>query len=218
MATVGLLLVREQAENIKAPRFLHCEFPLGRPLGRPLDPEFQTDVLRRAFALLERTDVPVILDHPDVIDEESDEAATCTIPPRHDPDLHPAVDEALALRPAYQRQLEAADGRTAFGRTTTIEGIGDLIMSFVALAEGSTLAEIGFDDDAVRAAAQDVRAFYEEAGLALSEHVPAARQLETWFYNETQTGPLINAAARQLEAAGVDRDTWYYMLPGFRHQ
>ena len=40
MATTSLSLIREQAENIKAPRFLHCEFPLGRPLGKPGDAEF----------------------------------------------------------------------------------------------------------------------------------------------------------------------------------
>ena len=31
------------------PRALHCEYPLGRPLGRPGEPEFQHDVLARAF-------------------------------------------------------------------------------------------------------------------------------------------------------------------------
>ena len=95
IATIGLSLVRGQAENVKAPRFLHCEFPLGRPLGKPDDAEFQIDVLRKAFALLERTDVPVLVDHPDVIDDEAEQAASCALPPRLDPDMHPAVDEAL---------------------------------------------------------------------------------------------------------------------------
>ncbi len=57
LATVGLSLVRGQAETVRAPRMLHCQFPLGRPLGRPNDPAFQHDVLRRALALLDRTDV-----------------------------------------------------------------------------------------------------------------------------------------------------------------
>jgi hypothetical protein len=214
IATVGLSLVRRQAERIKAPRFLHCEFPLGRPLGRPADPEFQTDVIRRAFALLPRGDVPVIEDHPEVIEDETEEPATCPMPPRHDPGVHPAVDEALGLRPAYNRQREAADGRTAVGRIAGPDGIAALIARFVALAENADLAAAGFDADGVRAASQDVRAYYEEAALALADHVPGARQIESWFYAKTQTGAVIRAAAQSLKAAGVEQDIWYYMLPG----
>ena len=214
IATVGLSLVRQQAENIKAPRFLHCEFPLGRPLGEPLSPDFQTDVIRRAFSLLTRTDVPVIEVHPDVIDDDAEHAATCSVPPRHDPDAHPAVDEAEALRPAYARQVDAAGGRTAVGRVAGPSEMGDLVRKFLTLVETGSLDAAGFDADSVRAAGQDVRAYYEEAGLALSDHVPAARQLESWFYQRTATGPVIRAAAAALEAAGEDRNTWYYLLPG----
>lgn len=213
LATTAISLVRKQAEHVKAPRFLHCEFPLGRPLGKPNDPAFQTDVLRRAFALLERTDVPVIVDHPEVIEDESETPATCMIPPRHDPDLHPAVDEARALLPAYRRQLEASGGRTAVGRLGPPEQIGDLVEKFVELAGGASLADVGFDDNAVRAAGQDVRAYYEEAALALAEHVPASRQIESWFYHHTQTGDVIRAAVVQMKDAGVERNTWYYTMP-----
>lgn len=216
MATVGLSLVRQQAVNIKAPRFLHCEFPLGRPLGRPNDGEFQTDVLRRAFALLDRSDVPVIEDHSEVIDDESQQAATCTLPPLLITDQHPAVDEALALVPAYRRHVAATDGRTAFGRVTTIDELGETVGKLVAIGEGASIASVGFDDDSVRAAAHDIQAFYEEAGLAISDHVPAARQLETWLYEETEGGHVLRAASQALEKAGADHDVWFYMLPGSR--
>jgi hypothetical protein len=214
LATVALSLVRPQAVAVKAPRFLHVEFPLGRPLGRPGDVEFQHDVLRRAFALLERDDVPVLEDHPVVIADAADEPATCALPPRYDPDLHPAVDEARGLRPAYQRQLSAAGGRTAFGRVADLDTVGDVVLRFVRLAEGASLDEVGFDADSARAAGQDLRAYYEEAALALADHVPSARQAESWFYTRTQAGPVVRAAAQALRAAGVDRSTWYYLLPG----
>ena len=213
MATVGISLVRRQAENIKAPRFLHCEFPLGRPLGKPGDAAFQTDVIRRAFALLDRTDVPVIEDHPDAIEDEADEAASCVLPPRLDPTLHPAVDEATALRPAYNRQLAAASGRTAMGRVGGPNEIADLVGRMIRIADGASLADAGFDDDSVRAASQDVRAYYEEAALALADHVPAARQVETWIYHGTQAGAVIRAAAAALRSAGVAQAVWYTMLP-----
>ena len=213
MATVGISLVRRQAENIKAPRFLNCEFPLGRPLGKPGHAAFQTGVLRRAFALLDRTDVPVIEDYPEVIDDEADDAASCVLPPRLDPSLHPAIDEAIALRPAYNRQLVAAGGRTAMGRVGGPDQIADLVGRMIRIADGAGLAEAGFDADSIRAAGQDIRAYYEEAALALAEHIPAARQVETWIYHTTETGAVIRAAAQALRAAGVEQPVWYLLLP-----
>ena len=213
MATVGISLVRRQAENIKAPRFLHCEFPLGRPLGKPGDAAFQTGVIRRAFALLDRTDVAVIEDHPDVIDDEADEAASCILPPRLDPTVHPAIDEAVALRPAYNRQLAATGGRTAMGRIGGPDQIADLVDRMIRIAEGASLADVGFDGDSIRAAGQDIRAYYEEAALALAEHVPAARQVETWIYHSTETGAVIRRAAQALRTAGIEQPVWYLLLP-----
>ena len=85
LATVGISLVRGQAEDGRAPRMLHCQFPLGRPLGRPGDPAFQHRVLDAAFALLPRTDTPVLVDFPEVIDDQADQPLACTLPARHDP-------------------------------------------------------------------------------------------------------------------------------------
>ena len=213
LATVGLSLVRGQAEAISAPRFLHCEFPLGRPLGRPGDTEFQTDVLQRAFALLNRNYVPVLVDHPETIADESGSPASCTLPPRHDPSLAPAVDEAMGLRPAYNRTLSASAGRTAVGRVATADTIPAMLDKFIELAAGASLSDVDLTADTERAAGQDVRAYYEEAGLALAGHVPAARQIETWLYTETETGRVIRAVAGALEKAGEPRSTWFYMLP-----
>ena len=41
LATVALSIIRGQVETTRPPRALHCEFPLGRPLGRPGDPALQ---------------------------------------------------------------------------------------------------------------------------------------------------------------------------------
>ena len=103
LATVGISLVRGQAERSRPPRMLHCDFPLGRPLGRPGDAAFQHRVLTAAFALLPRIDVPVLVDFDEAITDEADQPLACTLPPRHDPTLHPAVDEALGLRRSATR-------------------------------------------------------------------------------------------------------------------
>lgn len=213
LATVGLSLVRGQAEASRAPRMLHCQFPLGRPLGRPGDAAFQHDVLDRAFSLLARQDVPVLEDHPEVIDDLADEQASCPLPPRHDPDLPPAVDEARGLRPAYDRSF-VANGRTMMGRIGGPDDIEELLGTFLRLADGATLADVGWEDATLHAAAQDVRAYYEEAGLALSD-VNGARQIESWFYDRTAAGTLLRDVQDTLkEADPAAFLTWYYVVPG----
>ena len=53
MATVALGSIRKQIEGTAPPRGLWCDFPRGRPLGKPGDPEFQHRVLAAAFGLLD---------------------------------------------------------------------------------------------------------------------------------------------------------------------
>jgi len=60
ITTVSLSLLREITEKIRPPRALFVPFPLGYPLGRPHDAELQMRIMRAAFALLERNDVPVL--------------------------------------------------------------------------------------------------------------------------------------------------------------
>jgi hypothetical protein len=60
ITTVSISLLREITEQIAPPRALFVPFPLGYPLGNPDDPELQKRVMRAAFALLSRTDVPVL--------------------------------------------------------------------------------------------------------------------------------------------------------------
>ena len=53
IATATIVSNRQQAEGITPPRALYCEFPLGRPLGRPRDPAYQrrgigTELVRKA--------------------------------------------------------------------------------------------------------------------------------------------------------------------------
>lgn len=211
LATVGISIVRQQAVNAKPPRMLHCDFPLGRPLGRPNDVELPTDVITAAFALLARTDVPVLADYPLAIEDESDTPAACPLPPRHDPDVPAAVDEARGLRRAYDRSV-ATYGRTAVGRIADADGIPGLIETMIRIEGGESLDDVGWDAAALHSAGQDIRAYYEEAGLGLAD-VTGARRLESWLYQTTAVGALLRSTQRVLKAAGVDRNTWYYLLP-----
>ncbi|MFZ1491711.1 MAG: selenoprotein B, partial [Ilumatobacteraceae bacterium] len=65
LATVVLASNRSVVERMRPPRALYCDFPLGRPLGKPGDATFQLDVLAEAFALLDAPSGPALADYPE---------------------------------------------------------------------------------------------------------------------------------------------------------
>jgi hypothetical protein len=213
LATVSLVAVHGQAERAKAPRALYCDFPLGRPLGRPLDAEYQHRVLAAAFALLDTPAerVPILVDYPDVIADEGNEAAVCTLPPRFDPNAHPAVDEAQGLRAAYDRAL-ARTGCTSFGKVLTLDAIPTAVKGLVAIAGGAAPEQSGLPGGLTLCAA-DLRAYYEEAALALADHVPGARQTEAWFFNKTEVGKVLLQVQTGLRQSGAPQQAWFYLTP-----
>jgi hypothetical protein len=211
LATVALSLVRTHIERLHPPRALHCEFPLGRPLGRPNDPAFQRRVLDTAFALLERPDGPVLEIFPEVIDDEGDTPLACPVPARFDPTVAPAVDEARALRPAWER-AHAQLGHTQVGRTTGVDGIPDAIAAFVRISEGTPWTDAGLPGDPA-AVAMDIRAYYEEAALGLAGHVPAARAAESWLYRSTHAGAVLTAALAALREDDPPYERLGYLVP-----
>jgi hypothetical protein len=191
---------------------LYAEFPLGRPLGKPNDPAFQTRVLNAAFSLVPRVDVPVLVDFPEVIVDESDHPLTCTIPLADEPGLHPAVVEARGLRAAYERN-RAATGRTFVSRLGSADNVRALIEVLIRVADGVALDACGLPTSQLGAAALDVRAYYEEAAMALAGFVPAARQAESWFYRMTETGAVLRRARAAIRAADGPRSAWFPMVP-----
>ncbi len=213
LATVMISSVRSQTERLHPPRALHCEFPLGRPLGRPDDPVFQRRVLDAAFSLLRAPAGPVLIDFPEIITDAAEEPLACPLPPRFDPALPAAVDEAKALRPAYERQ-HARSGRTVVGRAVDARHIPDAVAAFVRIAEGMPWQEVWRQAGLSAPPPQvqsDVRAYYEEAALALADHVPEARSAESWFYQRTAAGRVVREAQRALRASGYPY--WFFFLP-----
>lgn len=209
LATVALGLIRGQAERLRPPRTLHCPFPLGRPLGKPGDPAFQRSVLDAAFTLLAEPSGPVLVDFPEVVEDASAVPLSCPLPPREHPELSPAVDEALGLRAAYERNLRAA-GRTLVGRAVDADGIPRAVEAFERIVGGEPWREVGLDGHPLQWA-RDITSYYEEAAAALVDHVPAARSAESWLYGETQTGSLLKRARARLKEAG--EPYWFYLIP-----
>jgi len=212
IATVSLLSNRKQAEGIGPPRGLYCEFPLGRPLGKPLDPVYQRRVLDAAFALLPRRDGPVLVDFPDVIEDEADQPLACPIPPRLDPNEVAAVAEARALRPAYERGL-ARSGAPQVGRVVDADGIPEAIRPFAAVVVGAQWNAVAYPGSDVAALLLDIRAYYETAALGLAEHVPAARASESWYHRKTSMGELLRRYFEIVKQADPPFPGLFYLIP-----
>lgn len=213
LATVSLVAVRGQAERARAPRALYCDFPLGRPLGKPLDAEYQHKVLAAAFALLDtpKGQTPILVDYPDTISDEGSDALVCQLPPGFDAHLPPAFNEALGFRVAYQRAL-ARTGRTSFGKALTLDNLTAAIQGFIHVVEGVAPDQAGFPASPALCAA-DLRAYYEEAALGIADHVPAARQAEAWFFKHTEVGQLLLDAQAVLKRSGAPQQAWFYLTP-----
>lgn len=211
IATVQLASIRSYVERLRPPRALYCEFPLGRPLGRPRDPEYQRRVLLAALALLEREEPPVLEDFPDRIQDASESPLACDLPPAYDPSVPGPVDESRALRPAYLRQLRRS-GRTSVGRAVPAERIPEALAALVRVVGGTPWEEAGLTGSP-RQIGLDVRAYYEEAASELADVWGDARQSESWFYRRTEAGRLLIRVQAALRGAGLPEEVWRFMLP-----
>ncbi len=146
-----------------------------------------------------------------MIDDEADVPLACPVPARFDPSVPAAVDEARALRPAWER-AHARLGRTQVGRTTDVDGIPDAIAGFVRISDGVPWSDAGLPGDPAPVA-MDIRAYYEEAALGLASHVPAARAAESWLYRSTEAGKVLKAALAALGAAEPPYERLFYIVP-----
>jgi len=212
IATVALGSMRKQIEHTAPPRGLWCDFPLGRPLGKPGDAEFQHRVIAAAFELLD-ADGPVFAEFPESITDDGTGVESCPLPPRHDPDLHPAIDEARGLRPAYDRAVEQFGNRMGTGRVVDADHVTDAIEALIRVQEGTPWKEAGIPGIPARVC-QDIRGYYETAALGLSDHVPDAWSGTRWFLDHTETGKVVLGARAAMRDADVKQPIWFYMAPG----
>ena len=212
LVTVALGSVRSQIERTAPPRGLYCDFPLGRPLGKPNDAAFQHRVLEHALGLIERADSPVVETFAEVIEDDGDGATSCPLPPRHDASLPAAVDEARGLRPAYDRAVARLGARSGAVRVVSPNEIPSAVAAFVRVAEGTPWKEAGIPGVPARVA-QDIRGYYETAALELVEHTPAAWETTRWFLRHTEAGRAVVAARDAMRDAGVKSPLWFYLVP-----
>lgn len=211
LATVALGSVKGQLESTAPPRGLFCDFPLGRPLGRPNDAAFQHRVLAHAFSMLDRNE-PGIEAFADVISDDA-EVLSCPMPPRAESDDHPAVVEARALRPAYDRTIARHGERMGAFRLMGPDEVPAAVAAFAAVADGAPWKEAGIPGIPARVV-QDIRGYYEAAAVSLADHTPSAFEATRWFQHETEAGRAILGAKSQMEAQGAKPGLYQFLTSG----
>ena len=177
----------------------------------PDDAAFQRNVMERAFSLLDNP-APTVVDYDIVIDDENPEVLMCPLPARMDPDAHPALDEALGLRPAYDRAVKKYGNRAGAARLLDADAIPAAIEAFVRVAEGTPWKEAGIPGIPARVS-QDIRGYYEMAAMEIAGHTPAAWAGFRWFRDHTRTGEVIRAARDAMRDSGAKEPLWRFLMP-----
>ena len=212
LATVTLGSIQKQIEGVAPPRGLYCAFPLGRPLGKPLDPAFQHKVLEHALGLLDATE-PVLETFAETIEDDGVEGLACPLPGRTNESLHPAIDEIRGLRAAFDRAVQQYGNHAGPGRTVSADEIEGAVEALIRVIDGTPWKEAGIPGIPARVA-QDIRGYYELAALGLSDHVPAAWSGARWFAYQTEAGKVVMSARAAMRESGEKRPIWFFMAPG----
>ncbi|HAL41255.1 MAG TPA: hypothetical protein DCP57_02335 [Gammaproteobacteria bacterium] len=215
LSTIVLTPLRPVAERMGVPRTLYTDFPLGQSLGKPRDKAFQSEVLLAAFDLLKESEGPVIRDFPIRISATDNEPLQCALPPRMDAELPPAVDEAQALKAAYDRAFEKSN-KTSIGMRISAEEVPDALAKFVKIVEGEHWEDVGFTAESLYGTAHDVRCYYEELACELAEGPIAPWATEEWFYDQTEAGEIILKARRVMRDKEVAQSVWFGLAPAGR--
>ncbi len=203
IATTQVSLVREHSEKIKPPRALWCNFELGRPFGAPDEPDFQRRVLLETLNLLERTDVPILVDFPDLPlggsdGEENLEGWACPvnfgsgvkgINAETDP-TGALKQEMDLLRSWYDLSVEALRRTTVGISEVDLEELAAFIIAF---SQDDTTPPPRTDlpiGQMVGLAIDDLKAYYFEAATAKPGRA-SDKELADWYYGETVMGKVL---------------------------
>ena len=215
LSTLVITPMKEVAERMKVPRALYTPFPVGLSLGKPRDKEFQYEVLQAAFGLLEEPKGPAIREFSVSISPTDGEPLVCSLPPRINTELHPALDEAQALKSAYDRAY-AKNKRTSIGMQISAEQVPEALERFVRIVEGEDCEEVGFPERSMYGTVHDIRCYYEELACELAEGPISPWATEEWFYDKTEAGQLILGARRVLREKDADQSVWFGLAPAGR--
>ena len=199
LATTQISLIRLHTEKIKPPRALWVPFDLGRPLGAPNDPVFQTRVLMAALKLLEAPSGPVLEDFPDEAPTSEDYSGpvACPLPINASGEQLEGVERLRAefLSEAAQMGVWYEIARDKRQRTSVgASGLDPRTISefLAACLQGGPFSnprpEIPLAS-LIKLAVEDLKTYYFEAAAAQpGRSNPNIKQLNDWFWGRTAAG------------------------------
>jgi D-proline reductase (dithiol) PrdB len=190
---------------MQPPRALWVPFPLGRPLGKPGDADFQLDVIRTALDLLNRSAGPVLEDYPhDAPSAAAESAPACPVSfareTADDGSWKSRLSQELGqLRPWYELSRRRRGGRTLVG---IAEGPPE--RNVEALSEHLDAGTLPTDITWLKRAIEDIKAYYLEA-LTAQPGDYDERDLQARFWQETRFGAAVLAFYHQFQASDNDQ-------------
>ncbi|ETW98471.1 MAG: hypothetical protein ETSY1_18600 [Candidatus Entotheonella factor] len=195
-------MIRVHTERIKPPRALWVPFELGRPIGAPDNPAFQTRVVRAALELLERPTGPVLEDFPDDEPEGTPSEMPLACPVSFAAQVA-ELDAEGELLNAFQAEVEglrnwydvavSQRGRTTADTTGLApEVVADFIAAFARGEEpDNPLSEVSLGT-ALKMASEDLKAYYNESVTAQPGRTTDSISLANWFWGETAAARVLN--------------------------
>ena len=196
--TAGIALFREIAETMQPPRILWVSFPLGRPLGKPSDAAFQTEVIKHAMGLLDAEQGPVLEDYPIDLPDIATPPPACPVSfqrKRDDASWHGRLSQEVgALTPWYELGLKRR-GRTTVGVCES--SIPDIVKDVTTWADDVT--QPFPEPSGLKLALEDLKSFYSEAITAQPGDYEAGYS-DALIFDDTVLGELIVHYVNYFEA------------------
>lgn len=211
--TTGIALVRENAESMQPPRMLWVTFPLGRPLGKPGDAEFQKRVILGALDLLQRKQGPVLEDYPEDAPEVAGEiAAACPVHfSRQGADESTwqtrLAEEFRELSPWYDLSLRRR-GRTTVGVSNT--SVDAILKTLGELADNPEQPPP--ETSWLKQAIEDAKAFYQES-LTAQPGAYTAASIQKWLWDESALGGAMRLLYERFRKVEALRQFTFFLAP-----
>ena len=215
VATVSISLIREQSEVVKPPRALWVPFALGRPLGTANDPQFQKDVLRATFKMLETATEPTIENYQKEapFEEEAGEwVCPVSFPVKTDESITARLIAEVDRLAPWSAETRASRGRTLLGvtgaATDQTESVARALAMIAESGDLTSTPDVGIDWQfdmplLVRHIADDLKTFYHEAIAAQpGAGAPNHDALNAWIFGGTALGDTLLEIASHLTDAG----------------
>jgi hypothetical protein len=208
-------LIREHTEKIKPPRALWVPFDLGRPLGVPNIPEFQISVLKHALKLFEAPTGPVLEDFPEDAPDTADNPIPVACPvnfkskPLETTSIQQMItdfsSEVMQMRNWYDLACEKKKRTTTGVTGLSPKEAAEFLSAFIKGEPPKSKVMNTSTADALRLAAEDLKAYYSEAVSAQPGQPTDSASLADWFWGETVAALVINTISKMCLKAGDNK-------------